>query len=766
MESSVKDTIKALFSNPVYTELKDSPEYFAYRYENTDRFPERIESDRCQPRPIRQLGGNESTLSYLPYLQGNQWSRSAAISTLKREIARRVKELFKGHRGKFSKYMANDAAFFPSTSANYINSRDKGGSVTSIKDHPTLAKILCVPRLMSRIYSMRKLIKGFYPLFDHLPTDLVENRILPFLDISYFAEEIGAKFELSLFGSLGLNTYKCLTTNERGLVYDDVPIRQCIKFMTEIARTMAPKERNFIRPVGLAESFKVRVITASPPLRSYVLKPLQQYLFSVLKKKRCFRLIGEPVSEKYISQILGKYVGWEFLSGDYKAATDNLMSELSEYCGHQINKYLGLDDSDLGTLFIDALVNHEISPEDYWGATGEDIDSPLQQCNGQLMGSVVSFPVLCIVNAALCAICLEEGLKCNKFLDDLPLMINGDDCAFPTDNFIHSLWGYFGTSAGLSPSLGKYFKTREFVQINSRNFIPGPLVLKRERGPYMEEFAEYVYCEQYFTRFEEIPFVNLRLLVGNPRSTACEIPEEFKLTSIGSRQRDFILDGPDFLFSQLATLFYARNEDLIKGSRLPWFVPTKYGGLGLNYKLTPFGGDLSDTDRAICGLINAGKFKNPPKNIKVEDDWKTNALVMDILESNKIQIKEVDQPCEDFGRFYGLLCLSVLCFYSRDDINPNLAHWESTHGKQRRKIYEYQYRLRKARRFWSKAQTHPGVCNKKYRRFNPFQKRYQSVGPVKSYGDLAKDTSNDYNLKDFVSGKFEELSSYLIPMEL
>jgi hypothetical protein len=403
---------------------------------------------------------------------------------------------------------------------------------------------------------------------------------------------------------------------------------------------------------------------------------------------------------------------------------------------------------------------------DYWCATGEDIDHALDQKNGQLMGSVVSFPVLCIVNAALCALCLEEGLKCNRYLDDLPLMINGDDCAFPTDNFIHSLWKYFGTCAGLSPSVGKYFKTREFIQINSRNFIPGPLMLKKQRGPYMEEFADYVYGDQYFTRFEEIPFVNLRLLVGNPRSTATEVPEDFKLTSIGSRQRDFILDGPDFLFSQLAVLFYARNENLIKNSRLPWFVPTKYGGLGLNYKLTPFGGDLSDTDRAVCGLINAGKFKNPPKNIKVEDDWKTNALVMDILEANKLTIKEVDQPDEDWGRFYGLMCLSVFCFNSRDEINPNLCTFETVEGKRRRKIYEYQFRIRKARRFWSKAQQHPGVCNKKYRKFNPFIKRYQSLGPIKSYGELARDTANDYGSLDFSSGKLEELSSYIVPMEL
>jgi len=302
--------------------------------------------------------------------------------------------------------------------------------------------------------------------------------------------------------------------------------------------------------------------------------------------------------------------------------------------------------------------------------------------------------------------------------------------------------------------MGKYFYTDEFVQINSRNFLPVPLYINKERGSYMEEFADYVGQRQYFSRFREIPFVNLRLLVGNPRSAACDTPDDFKITSLGSRQRDFILDGPNFLFKQLAVLFYARNENIIKNSRLPWFVPTKYGGLGLNEKLTPYGDGLSDTDRAVCALISSGKFKNPPRNIKVEDDWKTHALVLDLIEANNIKIVEQEQPDEDYGKFYGLLALSTLNFFSADQINPNLSRYETIGDKQRRKIYEYQCRIRKARRFWSKAHTHPGVRNKRNRQFNPHMRRFNSVGPIKTYGELGLE-----------SGKFEELSSYIMPME-
>jgi len=774
IETSVIETIKALFSDPVYTEPTESPEQFVPDYKVVGDLSSFLKDDFCQTVPVRIDPTDKPWHSYIPFLRGKSWNRSAGIRVLKGEIARRVKELFGKRKVDFSTYMANDAAFFPSTSANYVSTRDGGGSVSAILNHPLLSKLLQTPRLLSRFYHMRRLFYSEFktqPLFG-LPEALVDH-ISSYLNIDYYREICGKIFDCSLRGVLNMRPYNLtkpdeLESTEKGLLIDDRVIRQTVSHVTEVARNLALLEPNMISPVGLAESLKVRVITKSPPLRTFALKPLQNYLHKVLRHNRCFRLIGETVSDKYISEVLSGFI--RFLSGDYKSATDNLVSELSEFCGYQISKALGFEDTTLEKQFIDALVNHLISPDDYWACTGLFIEEPLEQKNGQLMGSVVSFPILCIINAALCGLCVEEGLYCKKSLKDLPLIVNGDDCAFPSSDLIHSMWKYLGHCAGLTPSAGKYYDTDRFVQINSRNFIPVDLHMKRQRLAYIDELAEYAEGDQYFSYFEEVPFVNLRLLIGYPRSTAVEVPEDFKITSLGSRQRDFLLDGPMWLFSQLSVLFYARNEELIKSSKLPWFVPTKYGGLGLNSRLTPFGDDISEIDRAVCALISkSSSFKSGkgrvllPRNIKVEDDWKTHLLVMDLINVNGLKPVEVDSPCESFSTLYSTLCLGVLNFENLCDINPTIQYALSAKDMSQYRVYEYLYRIRRARRFWAVAHYHPGVQNRKNREFSPFGTRYLSIGKIMKECDLhllEKENLKSYNCK------FEELTSLLCQVDL
>jgi hypothetical protein len=253
--------------------------------------------------------------------------------------------------------------------------------------------------------------------------------------------------------------------------------------------------------------------------------------------------------------------------------------------------------------------------------------------------------------------------------------------------------------------------------------------------------------------------------VGNPRSSSEVAPDEFKISSIGSRQRDFVLDGPVWLFSQLTMLFYARNEQLIKRAKLPWFVPTKYGGLGLSSLLTPYGGDMSPVDRAICCLISKGSNfdSRVPLNIKVEDDWQTHKLVLDLLHINNIKIVEVDEPCEFFTSMYSTLCLGVLNFNDLSEINPSIQYGFDHKTKQSYKVYEYMQRIRRARRFWATAQHHPGVKNKKNREFNPHTTRFNSIGTLLKECDLhllEKEGLKSYNCK------FEELTSLLCQIEL
>ena len=130
-----------------------------------------------------------------------------------------------------------------------------------------------------------------------------------------------------------------------------------------------------------------------------------------------------------------------------------------------------------------------------------------EQKEGQLMGSITSFPFLCLANAAFCRWALEisehkkmrvrnQPLDCKSMI--APLLINGDDCTMKgcRSNMRH-LWTTITSFGGLTSSLGKTLfslKEKPITVINSQTF-------------------DYV-DGQWVTR----KYVNLGILMSKPRS--------------------------------------------------------------------------------------------------------------------------------------------------------------------------------------------------------------------------------------------------------
>ena len=250
--------------------------------------------------------------------------------------------------------------------------------------------------------------------------------------------------------------------------------------------------------IGLPEPLKVRCITAGPPLTYTVLKPVQKWLWKILKQLKVFRLIGETVTEEIVEDALGKLLdGEEFISGDYKASTDNLHSWVSERLSqrlfYQIRKN-NIDDqehvpeeyiSKLEILVKRALTGHMIlhpqCMKDYRQQNLPTYDELVregllkEQKEGQLMGSIISFPFLCLANAALCRYSLEiNDFKSYKVVDReirgyerCPLLINGDDCVFKGRENLFEIWKRVTAFAGLESSVGKTFRSDKFLTINS-----------------------------------------------------------------------------------------------------------------------------------------------------------------------------------------------------------------------------------------------------------------------------------------------------------
>jgi hypothetical protein len=371
------------------------------------------------------------------------------------------------------------------------------------------------------------------------------------------------------------------------LEYDDSLLKKRFRDLWEAARLYALQEVPLVAAVPLAEALKVRVITKGPPLLGFVLKHLQLYLWGVLAKHPCFSLISEPVSERYIQDRMGKRGCGEdefFVSGDYQASTDNLHRFVSEVIVDELIIQCQIP-GDLGQLFRTALTRHLIERyvvrrgrviSQFALTEGQDVGSKMQK-SGQLMGSVVSFPVLCIANAALCRLAMEIGSQRRWSLADARLIINGDDCLFRTNRLGYDMWRKIGEFFGLQESVGKTFLSRHYLNVNSTGFLyesPG-------RTDYVTtKDGRLALSPLYFRR---LPVINWGLIVGQKRSQAglMGVSEVEMGADLGDRFRDLLTHCLPSVRGAVAKKFLNRHWSRLKVWNLPWYLPRYLGGIGL-----------------------------------------------------------------------------------------------------------------------------------------------------------------------------------------
>jgi len=356
-------------------------------------------------------------------------------------------------------------------------------------------------------------------------------------------------------------------------------------------------------PLGLAEPLKVRVITKGPPLLYGSMMPLQKYLWRVLAGQRITQLVGRPIDERVLLDQLGAELpaGFAYLSGDYTAATNNLNSWVSNAVAEALSDRIGLTQQER-ELFIRSLTGHELECSDPAGDVlrpdGSIRYGPKErkpQLNGQLMGSVTSFPVLCIANIALCWLAMETGERRHIHFDDLRLLVNGDDCVFVANTFIRRAWEHLGHIMGLEPSLGKYFFSEEFVEMNSTMYRVGPqwpLAFARTRSgrerPLPSAPRDLHNPEKIVMRmcpFIFIPWVNYGLVAGVKRSESAQGSTKVDVTGIyglGARHRQLKATAPWWMWDSVSQAFLRENAEVLSEAKgLPWFIPETLGGLGL-----------------------------------------------------------------------------------------------------------------------------------------------------------------------------------------
>jgi len=493
--------------------------------------------------------------------------------------------------------------FYPSTSSNYNNSRGKAGAVGTF-------------------YQKFRISENFLDSDDLVAMDIVKVQV---------SDKVSEKY-----GEAGLKESEELrfSRNEQetnGVEFNSIVLRNKWREAYDVIYQKALTESPFVKPVGLAEPCKVRVISKGPPLLYTAMKPFQKFLWRILKTNKIFELIGTPVTTEIIQDLMGEMKDSEIIvNGDYKASTDNLHSWVSETLANALvdklnenglqsaTEYKYLDEN-FREMLIRSLTGHIFEMRD---------GTLKKQTEGQLMGSITSFPFLCLANAAMCRWALElanmtpyrvrnRPLASQKTLL-CPLRVNGDDCTMKgernpmttrhTEYALKDYWLKITAFGGLSSSAGKTLFSlphKPICVINSQT---------------------YDYDSGIWTNRK---LVNSGLLLGKSKSViAGTVSTKKTYSELGAIHRELKKHTPPEIWTEVSKRFIYYNKDtLMQCPDIPWEAPEYLGGPGLCLEEE----EMSYLDRACCSYIilksNSDNKKEKIKKEKPNIVWRLHETV-------------------------------------------------------------------------------------------------------------------------------------------
>lgn len=324
----------------------------------------------------------------------------------------------------------------------------------------------------------------------------------------------------------------------------------------EMLRTTMWYQPNMkVRPAFILEPLKVRTVTLASDLGQRNFSTVQKSLWEYLQKKKEFALIGEPLEEKHLREIIQKIVDnnkFYALSGDWSAATDSIHYQVSDlvlecvmekvYEGMKkmidrstscdaLRVYLDFQErARVGFTNSDIVYDNKIWPK-IKGVTFPTIDRTVEQTNGQLMGNKLSFPILCMINYIIHWISCERELGRKISYANVPhCLVNGDDYLSVATEKRYEHWTNVSELIGLKKSVGKNFFSREFAQINSQSwtwrlesefrFFSDEFMsseAQQQLGPYLFETERHVVLRRN-------GFCNFGLLLG--RGKGMDVDQE------------------------------------------------------------------------------------------------------------------------------------------------------------------------------------------------------------------------------------------------
>jgi len=215
-----------------------------------------------------------------------------------------------------------------------------------------------------------------------------------------------------------------------------------------------------VRVVPITEPLKVRVITAGEG-STFCLKPLQRAMWRALGDEQQFALTHgtNRLEQKVLDLFEQSSEGDVWISGDYTAATDSFSMEGSRAIMHGILE--SIEHEPTRRWAMKELSSHVLI---YPSGTGIQ---PVLQESGQLMGSFLSFPLLCLLNDCTAKL---SGLRPEQYL------INGDDILMRGPETVYPHWKRVVSELGLDLSPGKNYVHARYGTINSQLIEDGRVV--------------------------------------------------------------------------------------------------------------------------------------------------------------------------------------------------------------------------------------------------------------------------------------------------
>lgn len=278
-------------------------------------------------------------------------------------------------------------------------------------------------------------------------------------------------------------------------------------------------------------SGKPRIVTCYPSGNTAQLYSPHHSLYSSLQKGR-WLLVGSPTNED-VERLNG--LG-EYVSVDYSSATDRLKCAYVRTAVEVLKDKADppLDDETVRCLNILA------SPDFGLGGCG----------TGQPMGSMMSFPLLCLFNKTVVDLALrtlvDKGEVSDMEYRTHRCLINGDDLLFReprSGSLLYDAVAYHGAQVGFKLNREKTMRHPELAEINSTLFCRGKKVKKTNLAAlYMGDVSDVVgfAADSAVSRKAFSFFVsrNLLALARQPVKIQGPIPLSFKGVLFGRKFQD------------------------------------------------------------------------------------------------------------------------------------------------------------------------------------------------------------------------------------